>query len=953
MLTCSGCEGWHVPHDRMWFTVLGPVRVWLVDREIDLGTPQQRTLLALLLVHANQPVSQSEIVDVMWGQDPPDSALNSVHRYVGTLRRALEPGLAPRDAGMWLSRSSGGYRLHGDANTIDLLRFRQLIRQARDALAGNAAAAVALYAKALELWQGPAAAGLGSEIRGHPMFTALDQEYLAAAREAADTVRATGEPQALLPVVAKAADRGPLDEALQARLMLMLASAGRQAAALELFEKVSGRLAEELGIDPGPELAAARDRVLRQGATPVQQGAATAPRATTTPGGVRPAQLPADLSTFSGRAAEMAAALALHVDEARAPGVVVIGGLAGVGKTTFAVHWAHLIASRFPDGQLYVNLRGFDPDGQVMEPSEAVRRFLEALDVPPGRIPVGLDAQAALLRSHLAGRRILILLDNARNTAQVRPVLPGSSTCFVLVTSRDRLAGLIASDGAHPIALELMSASEARQLLISRLGEDRVALDPEAVEDVIALCDRLPIALAIVSARAATHLHVPFGTLARELRDATARLDLLTTGDPETDVRAVFSWSYHALTEGAARLFRLLGLHPGPDISALGVANLVALAPAQAQKLLDEVVRVGLVAEHAHGRYALHDLLRAYASTLAHDTETEAERRAAIDRILDYYLHTGFAGDRLLSPVREPMALFEPGLGVTLPHLADRQEALAWFAAERSVLLAAIDHTSAAGLDRRTVELAWTMTDFLTLQGMWHDQVATQSAAVMAAQRLDDLKAEAYAYRDIAYANTRLGRFQESRTHLDASLDLTRRLGDHTGEAYTHLAIGMVWDRQGGHREALDHAQQALALFQRAGHRRGQANALSSAGWEHAQLGDFRQALTACREALEAFQEIDDRAGQSNTWDSVGYAHHELGEYAEAIACYHHSLDLVRELGDRYGEATVLTHLGDSHRAMGEEDEARTTLQRALTILEDLEHPDAEAVRTKLSVEGH
>ncbi|MBB5867568.1 DNA-binding SARP family transcriptional activator/tetratricopeptide (TPR) repeat protein [Allocatelliglobosispora scoriae] len=929
----------------LWFTVLGPVRAWRGDAEIDLGAPQQRAVLALLLVRAGQPAGIAEIVDTVWGQDPPATAVNAVHRSIGLLRRALQPELTARDSGRWVVRSAGGYRLDVDADTVDLLRFRRLMTQARTAIADGRPAAAQL-AQALELWQGPIADGIGADVRCQPVFTAVEREYLAAARAAADLATATGEIETLLPAVEQAADRAPLDEPLQARLILMLAASGHQAAALDRYQAVRGRLADELGVDPGAELSAARDEVLRPPSPQLPPARAPEPAAT-----VAPAQLPADLSTFIGRESELAEALALHSGDTGAPTTVVIGaigGMAGIGKTTLAVHWAHRVAHRYPDGQLYVNLRGFGPDAQVMDPGEAIRRILETFEVPPARIPADLDARAALYRSTLAGRRMLILLDNARDTAQVRPLLPGAATCLVLVTSRDRLPGLIASDGAHPITLDLLSTDEARQLLVRRLGADRVAAEPEAVEEMITHCARLPLALAIVAAHAATRPQLSLEALAEELRDTGSRLDLLTTGDAHTDVRAVFSWSYRSLTPPAARLFRLLGLHPGPDISALAAASLAALPARGVQPVLAELERAGLVTEHLHGRYTLHDLLRTYAADLATTDETGEQRRAAVGRTLDHYLHISYGANRVLNPVRTPIALAAPQPEVVLQPPTDYPQAIDWFATEHAVLLASIDHAAAHGFDAAAWQLAWTLTDFQQLRGLFDNEIAAQLVAVAATERLGEVTMRAYAHGRLAYAHTRLGRFDGARTHLDLALDLQRETGDAAGQAYVQLNLGMLAERQGRHTEALGHARQALDLFLLADHRRGQANALSAIGWLHAQLGDDRQARTACRQALAVFQELDDRSGQASTWDSLGYAHHQLGEHAEAINCYQQCLELIRELGDRHGEATALTHLGDTHQAMGAPDLAGKVWQAALEILDDLGHPDAAAVRVRL-----
>ncbi len=439
-----------------------------------------------------------------------------------------------------------------------------------------------------------------------------------------------------------------------------------------------------------------------------------------------PAQLPPDVSTFTGRDHHLAV---LHklLPSREDPGdthhtttavvISAIDGTAGVGKTALAVHWAHQIRDRFPDGQLYVNMRGFDPGSQSMDPATAVRGFLDALDVPPQRIPTDLDAQAALYRSLLVGRRVLIVADNARDTAQVRPLLPGAPGCLVLVTSRNQLTSLIAAHAAHPLTLDLLTPDEAQQLLAHRLGTDRVAAEPHAVDEIITACARLPLALALVAAHAAVRPQTPLHTLAEQLRDTQHRWHILTGDDPTTDVQAVFSWSYQALTPPAAQLFRLLGLHPGPDIGVPAAASLTALPVDEARSLLDQLARANLLTEHSPGRYSLHDLLRAYATQMARTTDTDGERHAATHRILDHYLHTAYTADRLLIPGRDSIILAPPQPDANPQHLTDHAQALAWFTAEHPVLLAAVDHAAATSFDTHTGQLAWALWTFLDRRG--------------------------------------------------------------------------------------------------------------------------------------------------------------------------------------------------------------------------------------------
>jgi len=665
-----------------------------------------------------------------------------------------------------------------------------------------------------------------------------------------------------------------------------------------------------------------------------------------------PAQLPPDVWAFTGRSAELARLNALLATPQRRSTAVVItavSGTAGVGKTALAVHWAHQVADQFPHGQLYVNLRGFDPSGQ-MDPATAVRGFLDALGVPPQRIPTDPNAQVSLYRTLLADKKMLVVLDNARDPDQVGPLLPGAPGCLVLVTSRNRLSGLVATAGAHPIPLDLLTLDDARDLLARRVGIGRVAAEPDAVDEIIACCARLPLALAIVAANAATQPRLSLKAVAADLHDSHDRLGVLSTGDTAgTDLRAVFSWSYHTLTPTAARLFRLLGLHPGPDITAPAATSLAALPINQAHTLLAELARANLITEPVLGRYTFHDLLRAYATGLAHTTDPEDERRAATHRILDHYLHTAYTADRLLQPARDPNTLTTPQPGATPEAPADHEQAMAWFTAEHAVLLAAVDHAAATGFDTHAWQLAWTLNTFFHRQGHWHDLTATGRAAVAATGRLADTTARARAHRLLARAYTRLGRLDDAHTQLRRALDLDGQAGDLTGQAYSHLNLTVLWERRNRHVEALDHARQALDLFRAAGHQRGQADALNNIGWYHAALlGDYQEAFAACQQALVLYQELDERPGQAAAWDSLGYVHHHLGHHTQAVTYYQHAIELRWELGDRYGKATTLSHLGDTHHTAGNPRAAHDAWQQALTILDQLDHPDADTVRAKL-----
>jgi tetratricopeptide (TPR) repeat protein len=619
-----------------------------------------------------------------------------------------------------------------------------------------------------------------------------------------------------------------------------------------------------------------------------------------------------------------------------------IDGTAGVGKTALAVRWAHAVRDKFPDGQLYVNLHGYSTIAPA-DPADVLGGFLRALGVPAERVPAETAAAAAMYRDRLADRRVLVVLDNAADADQARPLLPDAPGCLALVTSRETLPTL----GAVPVALDVLPPDDAYALLSEMLGAGRVAAEPDAAAALARLCAYLPLALRIAAANLDDTETI--AAYAARLATDTDRLAALSiAGDERAAVRAAFDLSYAGLPAPVQRMFRLLGVAPGPDVSLPAAASLAALAQEPAKLLLDRLAAAHLVDERTPGRYTLHDLLRTYATQLAH-TITDEERRAATRRILDHYLHTAHTADRLLNPTRDPITLTPPQPGVTPEGLSDHAQALAWFTAERAVLLAAVDHAAATGLDTHTWQLAWALWTFQDRRGHWHDEAATSRTAAAAAQRLDDPAVQAKALRTLAGAYIWLGRFDDADTELSHAIDLSRRAGDRAGQAHTHRKLAVLWESRDHPTRALDHARQALVLFRAAGHQLAQANLLNTVGWCHALLGDHQQALTDCRQALTMLENLGDLLGQARTWDSLGYAHHHLGQHTQAVACYQQSLTLYRDLDDRHEEATILTHLGDTYHATGNPTAAHDAYQQALAILDDLDHPDADTVRTKLA----
>ncbi|MEV2234418.1 BTAD domain-containing putative transcriptional regulator [Streptomyces phaeochromogenes] len=986
------------------FTVLGPLRAWRGEVELELGPPKQRALLAFLLAQPNHPVGTHEIVDALWRQNPPDSAVNVVHRHIGALRRLFEPDMPSRGTSRWLVRASGGYRLEADPESLDLLRFRHLRERASGT--GEPAEATELLVEALTLWRGPTASGIAPEVRAHPAFGAVDGEHLAAVKHAAERALETGqEPRArVLVTLRQAAALHMLDEALQARLILMLAATGHQAEALEVYRTVRARLADDLGVQPGPELQAAQRRVLAQTyvwddpapAEGTRSADYTSADARPEPAGsgrdseaagrgqesetagrgresetsgtgresetaepfdldhrmslvVPPAQLPAKLPSFTGRLDELARFRGLLPGNSASTVVIsAIGGMAGVGKTALAVHWAHQVADRFPDGQLYVDLRGFHPSGTVMSPAEAIRSFLDALGVPAQRVPAGLDAQAALYRSLLAHRRVLIVLDNARDTEHVRALLPGAPGCLVVVTSRHQLYGLVAAEGAYSLTLDVLGEDDALRFLSDRLGPDRIARDPDAARAIAAACGGLPLALAVVSARAAINPAFPLSGIAEELAESQGSLHAFSGEAPAADARSAFSWSYRLLSPEAARVFRLLALHPGADCSVAAAASLAGLRRAEIRPPLAELSRAHLVSETEPGRFTCHELLRAYGSELGRSLDAPPERRAARRRMFDHYLHSAHAADSVLAPSRERLILGPPVAGTVVSEFADQARAAEWLETNRSVLLAAVEQSARRGCGEQSWQLAAGIELYLDRSGRRQEQFVAQTTAARAAQALGDVRGQAHAHRALGFANGRLERWVDAAGHLARALDLFAYVGDRAGQGRVHRYAAFLANARGRHEEALEHYAQAGLLYREAGRRSGQASVANEVGWTHILTGRYRKALEECGRALAVHQEIGDRNGEAAAWDSLGYAHHHLHEHDRALTCYEHALELYRAIRDRYLEADTLVHIGETRYAAGEFERAADARRQALDILDSIGHPDAEAVREKL-----
>ncbi len=894
-------------------------------------------MLAVLLIDHGRPLEATVIIDRVWGDRPPKHARDVLYTYMSRLRSILagEP--------VSLRRANGGYLCEGDPELVDLHQFYRFT--ARAAEERDPAARLDMLRRATALWRDeePLQGLTGPWIDGSRQR--LRQQWLSAVISRYDLELGHGQHVAMIDELTGLVQRNPTVEPLAGQLMIALHRSGRHCEALDTYQRTRAALIEEQGLEPGSAL-----RELQHAILTGDQALALGPRPASPPGAPPPvpAQLPRPVHGFTGRTAELAA-LAQATASTGAPPLVIISGMAGVGKTSLAVHFAHQVADRFHDGQVYLNLRGFDATAAPMASGEALRTVLLALGVPGEQLPATLDAQVAFYRSCLAQRMMLLVLDNARDAEQVRPLLPGSADCLVVITSRDPLRSLVVEQGARPVTLGAFTESESWELLRRRIGSRRLAADPRAVSTITTACAGLPLALSIIAARAAVQAHLPLATLVGELERPRAGLDPFAGRDPATDLRHVFSSSYRSLTPPAAAMFRLLSPHPGPHVTVASAASVAGVPGPEARRLLDELSTAGLTHEHVAGRFVTHDLLRTFAAELFTTVDSAETRAAALCRLLDHYLHSAYRASRLRNPHRAMIPLGHVCDDVTLDSPADAARALDWLDAERPTLVAAVQQAGSQGLNTHAWQLAWVIADYLLRHGHWHDQVQAQRAALASARRAGNRDAEARAHNSLARAEQRLGEYKAAERHFHRALQIFEVLGDHAGQAHTRLGLaGLCNEHAGRHAEALEHAFRAQESFRSADDAAGEARALNSAGYSQALLGNHEQTLRHCGTALAILRDLGHREGEAHAWDSLGYAHRHLGNLPAAVRCLRRAVELFDAIGARIDQAHSLAELGEALAAAGRPAAAARAWQGAVDILDALHHPNARTIASKV-----
>jgi DNA-binding SARP family transcriptional activator/tetratricopeptide (TPR) repeat protein len=912
------------------FRLLGSVEVRAGGRLIDVGHARQRCVLAVLLAEANRVVAAGQLVDRVWGGHRlPISPVGALQTYISLLRRAVAPA-----GEVLIVRQASGYKVVVDEDMVDLHRFRSLIARAR-AVTGDDDGAAESLEEALGLWRGEPFAGLDT-----PWINAagssLAMERQAARLDLTDIQLRRGQHAALVSDLSFQASDHPLDERAAGQLMLALYRSGRQAGALEHYEQLRRRLADELGADPGPSLRQLHQQILA--ADPALDVPAVSTLAASAGPSLPPApalevrySLPPDTVAFTGRDEALdriTTAAADSAEHGRIAGIQLIEGMPGAGKTALAVHAAHVLRDQFPDRCLFIDLHAHTSGRDPVSPTEALAGLLAAVGVDARSLPDDVAGRAGLWRDRMAGRRALLVLDNAASSGQVTPLLPGDAGCLVLVTSRRHLGDL--PGPVAPLLLPTLPPGQAREMF-ARLAP-RAAAGPSAVVDeLVALAGCLPLAVSLLARVCARHPSWTLADLAAETRTS-----MLTLAAENDSVGAAFAVSYRSLAPGQQRFLRHLGLHPGSTADAYAASALAGVSLPEAAGYLDGLHGEGLLTEAGYRRYAMHDLIRRYAGDLA-AADPAGDREHALERLMDYYQHTAaLAGARL---ARQTPASTDPAAGppvATVRDLPDPVRALAWARDERASLLACLDHATQASQHARVVGLTASIAALLRHDGPWTDAITRHAAAEQAARHLGDRPGRASALHHLGDARRLTGDYPGAGQALGEALVIYRDLGDRLGQASILQDLGGVRWLTGDYPGAGQVLDEALCIYRDLGDRLGQANTLHDLGGMRCSTGSYPAAGQALDEALSIYRDLGDRRGEANVLTLLGIMWQDTGNYRDAGSALEEALGISRDLGSRLGQANALDRLGTVRLRTGNYQDAARAMQEALSLYRDL-----------------
>lgn len=933
----------------MEYRVLGPLEVRVNEHPLPLGGPKQRTLLAVLLLEANRVVSVDQLVDAIWGQRPPATATAQVQSQVSGLRRVLADAGAGTDV---IVTRPPGYLIRVQPEKLDLKVFEQRCTEARAAMAhAQPQQAAAAFAAALRLWRGPALADVTGNV-AETAATRLAEQRLAVLEERFEADLASGHHAELVAELTALVAEHRLRERLRALLMLSLYRCGRQAEALTVYRQTRQVLVEELGVDPSAELQRLEHAILT--ADPRLEPPSQL-RANGVVPSVLPAQLPSDVADFTGRAKQVAQLRDLLVsdagdDEVQAVVIATIAGPAGVGKTALAVHVAHQLRAHYPDGQLFVDLRGAEPD--PLDAAEVLGGFLRALGVDATQLPDGVERRAGMYRSRLADRRVLVVLDNAAGDAQVRPLLPGVAGCAVLVTSRRRLVGLA---GARLIELDVLDAEAAVELLARIAGPERTGAEPEAAEEVVRLCGYLPLAVRIAAGRLAARLHWRLSRMATLLTDEQRRLDELQLGDLQ--VRASVTLSYDGLDATTQRAFRCLGLLDTADFSSWAAAALLDVAVQAAEEVLDALVDGQLLEIAGQGcpgltRYRWHDLVRLHAREQAHEQDCAAQRSTALARLVGACLTLIEQVNRAIFGASSWIAHGDTPRWRPSPEVIGELHAdpVGWFETERTTLVAVVKRGAAADLGGIVWQLADSLVYYVHLRGEVHlpEQVDywqdSHEAALAAARRVGDRRGEGALLIGLGLLKLFQQRYEQARGFMDQARAVFAELGDRHGEALVTFGFAIADALTGQLPRALQGFRTALTAFQEFADLPGQANADYSIGRVYLVQGHLDDARIHLDAAVQLYQQVGHRSGEAMVLDWLGRLHRKQQHLDEATSCFRQCQLIADELGEPIKRTRAMLGLAEIDTTQGRHHQAKSTFQQCLDLSRQLGDRSGEAL---------